>query len=146
MNKHEVAVTVLVIDNDPAFREHIAACLNRLNYRVVLAADGDQGIDCFHSSCPDLVLCDLDLPGRGGLDTLRGILAQAPDAPIILLASEAGKEMVEAMKLGISDYLLKPVDNPEMLGISIANTLKRSRLIAENNTYRRKLELINREL
>src|SRR5690606_34370319 len=146
MSKEEV-VTVLVIDHDLADQERLGSYVVGQNYKVVLAASGEEGIDCFHSFCPDLVLIDLDLPDMDSLTALRAILRQAPEQPIILLAGRGkAHEVTGAMKLGVSDYLIKPLVDLEMLGISIENTLRRARLITENNNYRKRLELINHEL
>lgn len=145
--KAKEAVTVLVIDDDPAVRESIAAFLDKRNYRVILAGSGEEAVDYFHSACPDLVLCDVVMPGLSGLDTVKSILKQSPEQPIVLLAPAGSyKDVIRAMRLGVSDYVIKPIADFEMLELSIANNLKRARLVAENTSYRRKLELINREL
>src|SRR5690554_5019473 len=143
----EEAVTVLVIDDDPDVREAIASYLDGHGYRVVVAGSGEEGIDCFHSSCPDIILCDIDMPGMNGIEALKNILEHSPEQPVILLAPKGSYPfLIEAMRLGVSDYVIKPIADFEMLELSISNNLRRARLVAENNSYRRKLELINREL
>lgn len=146
MNKGENAL-VLVIDDDPVDRENIASYLSENGYRIVKAATCEEGVDAFHSSCPNLVICDINMPDQRGFDTLKMILDQSPTQAIIVL-SEMGntEDVIRAMRLGVSDYLIKPLDDMEMLTISIENSLKRRRLIEENNRYRKNLELINQEL
>jgi len=139
---------VLVIDDDEVVRDGIASYLNSEGYRVVLAANSEQGIDCFHSSCPSLVICDINLPeAEDGFSTLNKIYQETPTQPIIVL-SEAGRteDVIHAMRIGVNDYLIKPLDDLEILGISIDNTLKRARLVEQNNRYRKNLEEINKEL
>ena len=139
---------VLVIDDDEVVRDGIASYLNSEGYRVVLAANSEQGIDCFHSSCPSLVICDINLPeAEDGFSTLNKIYQETPTQPIIVL-SEAGRteDVTHAMRIGVNDYLIKPLDDLEILGISIDNTLKRARLVEQNNRYRKNLEEINKEL
>ena len=133
---------VLVIDDDEVVRDGIASYLNSEGYRVVLAANSEQGIDCFHSSCPSLVICDINLPeAEDGFSTLNKIYQETPTQPIIVL-SEAGRteDVIHAMRIGVNDYLIKPLDDLEILGISIDNTLKRARLVEQNNRYRKNLE------
>ncbi|MEX2366559.1 MAG: SpoIIE family protein phosphatase [Pseudohongiellaceae bacterium] len=140
-------MTVLIIDADTGIRESTASYLVDKNYRVVMAAGGQEGIDCFHSSCPDLILLAIDLPNDDSFQTLQSLQYLAPEQPLILLAPvEQTQELIRCMRLGVSEYLLKPIPDPEMLHLSISNSLKRANLVAQNNSYRKKLELINREL
>jgi len=143
-------IVILVIDDDAVVRESIASYLSNLpnhKYRVVLAGSGDEGIDAFHSSCPNLVLCDINMPDHKGFATLDTIFSQNPSQPIIILSDVGNTEdVIRAMRLGVSDYLFKPLEDMEMLGISIENALNRARLIEENTRYRKNLEEINREL
>lgn len=145
--KNGEKVVVLVIDDDPVVREAIASYLSGIGFSIVLAQDCEQGIEAFHSSSPKLVICDINLPNQQGFLALETIYYQSPSQPIIIL-SDAGKsdDVVKAMRMGVSDYLVKPLDNLEMLRISVENSLNRARLIEENNLYRKNLEEINREL
>lgn len=138
---------VLVIDDDKVVREKIAGHLSHGGYRTVLAASSDEGIDAYHSSCPSLVICDINMPDKKGFDTLKTIFEQSPSQPIIILSDVGNTEdVIRAMRLGVSDYLIKPLGDMEMLSISIENSLNRARLIEENTRYRKNLEEINEEL
>ncbi|MDC1529200.1 fused response regulator/phosphatase [Gammaproteobacteria bacterium] len=138
---------VLVIDNDSVVRESIASYLSNNNYRVVQAASSEAGINAFHSSSPALVIYDINIPDNSGFDAISTIFAQSPIQPIIILSDQENTDdIIRAMRLGVSDYLLKPLNDMEMLMISIENSLNRSRLIAQNNLYRKNLEEINQEL
>lgn len=139
---------VLVIDDDKVVRESIASYLSNEGYHVVLAATSEEGIDHFHSSCPSIVICDINLSeAEDGFNILNIIFEETPNQPIIVL-SEAGKteDVIQAIRIGVSDYLIKPLDDMEILGISIDNSLKRVRLVEQNNRYRKNLEEINKEL
>ncbi len=139
---------VLVIDDDEVVRGSIASYLSNEGYRVVLAATTEEGIDHFYSSCPSIVICDINLSeAEDGFNILNIIFEENPNQPIIVL-SEAGKteDVIQAMRIGVSDYLIKPLDDMEILGISIDNSLKRVRLVEQNNRYRKNLEEINKEL
>ena len=145
--KNGVNIVVLVIDDDKLVRDSIASYLSAEGYRVVCAGNSDEGIDAYHSSCPNLVICDINMPGNKGFETVSTIFSQTPTQPIIIL-SDVGNtdDVIRAMRLGVSDYLIKPLEDLEMLSISIDNSLNRARLIEENNRYRKNLEEINREL
>jgi len=138
---------VLVVDSDKVVRQDIAAYLSDNEYRVVQADDCDEAIASFHSSCPAIVIFDINLPGGKALETLEHIFALSPTQPVLIL-SEPGhtEEVIQAMRLGVSKYLVKPIEDMELLLISIENSLQGYRLIEQNIVYRKNLEEINREL
>jgi DNA-binding NtrC family response regulator len=130
---------VLVIDDDAVVRQRIAARLSENGFRVVLASSSDEGINAYHSACPHLVICDINMADKKGFDTLDLLFTQNPVQPIIILSDVGNTEdVIRAMRLGVSDYLFKPLEDMEMLAISIENTLNRARLIEENARYRKK--------
>ncbi len=140
-------IVILVIDDDAVVRESIAAYLSNEGYRAVLAANSEEGIDAYHSCCPNIVICDINMPDKKGFETLTTIFTQNPTQASIILSDVGNTEdVIRAMRLGVSDYLFKPLDDMEMLSISIENARNRSRLIEENTRYRKNLEEINREL
>ncbi len=146
MEKGET-IKVLLIDDQSAVRASIASFLAQLDYRIVIATSDIEGIEFFHSACPDLVICNMSLSGIGGLKTLAAIFKEAPSQPIIIMADrDATDTVIEAMKMGASDYLIKPVDDMAMLELSVKSSLKRARMIEENRAYQKKLESINDEL
>ena len=139
--------TVLVIDDDLVVRDNIASFLSELSYRVVVASDTTEGLSSFHSASPDLIICDMNLSGDCALDLLKTIFSESASQPVIVLANkEVLDDVVEAMKLGASDYLIKPVTELVLLQLSINSSLKRAHIIKENEAYRKKLESINHEL
>ncbi len=145
--KNGANIVILVIDDDAVVRESIAAYLSNEGYRAVLAANSEEGIDAYHSCCPNIVICDINMPDKKGFETLTTIFTQNPTQASIILSDVGNTEdVIRAMRLGVSDYLFKPLDDMEMLSISIENARNRSRLIEENTRYRKNLEEINREL
>ncbi|MDG2091345.1 MAG: SpoIIE family protein phosphatase [Gammaproteobacteria bacterium] len=139
--------TVLVIDDDLVVRDSIAAFLSELSYRVVVASDTIEGMNAFHSSSPDLIICDLNLAGGSVLDFLKTIFSESSSQPVIVLSDkEALDDVIEAMKLGASDYLIKPVTELILLQLSINSSLKKAQILKENEAYHKKLETINQEL
>ncbi|WP_444998180.1 response regulator [Aliikangiella sp. IMCC44359] len=138
---------ILVIDDEPLVRESVAIYLEDSGYQVIEAIDGQQGLEHFCEFSPDVVLCDLRMPGMDGLEVLRKINDMSPDTPIIIV-SGAGQihDVVEALRLGALDYLVKPITDMAVLENAIVNALRRHQLEVENKAYKKELELANNEL
>lgn len=143
----EVVGRVLVIDDETIVRDSIVAYLEDSGFDVLEAENGSAGIACFVECRPDIVLCDLRMPVMDGLAVLGRINELAPDTPFIVV-SGAGvmADVVEALRLGASDYLIKPILDLEVLEHSIHRNLKSAKLFRENQAYREELEEKNREL
>src|SRR5436305_10707279 len=108
---------VLVIDDDEAAREILVELLGRVGYHAFAAADGRSGLDHLNSAAvpPQAVLLDLRMPGIDGFEVLRRYRAQGGIAPVIALSAMDDKEsVVKAMRLGASDYLVKPIEPDEL--------------------------------
>lgn len=140
------AATILVIEDDQLVRATIATALTRLNFRVVPANGPEEGVERFHSASPDLVIVDIHLPQADSFQALQQLMELAPDLPIVVLADRASSDdLMRALRLGVSDYLILPLDDA-MLEHSVNNSLRRARLLEENSRIRKKLELINAEM
>jgi phosphoserine phosphatase RsbU/P len=140
-------ITILVIEDDAAVRTAIAGALTSRGHRVVLANGPEEAIERFHSASPDLVIIDIHLPRADSFDTLQQLLELAPDLPIIVLAARGNTDdLMRALRLGVSDYLILPLADDLMLEHSVNSSLRRARLLEENSRIRRKLELINAEM
>ncbi|WP_283787310.1 response regulator [Bermanella sp. WJH001] len=142
-----VSGRVLVIDDEAIVRESIVAYLEDSGFDVIEAENGYEGVACFNSQQPDIVLCDLRMPNMDGLTVLKQINKTHPNTPFIVV-SGAGvmADVVQALRLGASDYLIKPILDMEVLEHSIVRNLKQRRLIEQNSAYRAQLESNNREL
>ncbi|MGA2246081.1 MAG: PAS domain S-box protein [Verrucomicrobiota bacterium] len=109
---------ILVIDDDESFRLAAMATLRRQGYEVLGATDGNEGLTISAAQLPGLVLCDVDMPGRNGLEVLKDLRAQpgTSDIPVILMT---GKPQAASARLsmdqGADDYLPKPFTMPELL-------------------------------
>lgn len=107
--------TILVIDDERPIRRLLRATLEVQGYRVVEAADAATALAMWKAESPDLLILDLGLPDRDGLDVLREIRAQSP-VPILILSSrdfEAAK--VQALDEGADDYVAKPFGTDELM-------------------------------
>lgn len=143
----DVSRQLLIIDDDTPVRQSIVAYLEDSGFGVLEAADGPSGLAVFREQRPELVITDLRMPGLDGLQVLKAIHEQAPDVPVIVV-SGAGVmgDVVSALRLGASDYLIKPIVDMEMLVHSVHKSLERRDLLVQNQRYRDKLEYANRGL
>lgn len=110
---------VLVIDDDSLVRDTIVRILERKGYAVLVAADGVRGLRMFHSEQPDLVITDIIMPEKEGLETIREIRGERPGAKIIAISGGARIGNMDflkmAGKLGACDILPKPFDPAELM-------------------------------
>jgi DNA-binding response OmpR family regulator len=120
--------TVLIIDDEAALRQTLSRVLERAGCRVSSAADGRQAFDLLADVEFDLVYLDIHLPHMDGMEILRRIRQQHQRLPVVLLTGHGTiQSAVEALRLGATDYLLKPLD-PEVL-VSRTRTILRERAI-----------------
>ena len=122
---------ILVIDDEPLQRWAINRQLTNWSYEVIEAADGQSGLDAFTTHLPDLVLLDLQLPDRSGVEVLRQIRAIDPHAVVIMVTAHGGvPDAVAAFKLGLFDFLPKPLDF-DALGVTLRYGLEARHLRTE---------------
>ena len=106
---------VLVIDDDPGIREYLQVLASRQGYQVFAAGDGERALAELEETQPDLVTLDAILPGLDGLETLRRLKQRMPEVPVIMLSGHGqSRTIVEAMRLGASDFLRKPFEVEEL--------------------------------
>lgn len=116
---------ILVIDDEAALRQTLARILQRAGHDVTTAESGEMGLSLLANASFDLVYMDLRMPGMAGLDTLKAIHASQPNLPVILFTAQPDMQSaVEALRLGATDYLLKPLQ-PEILIERTEKTLAR---------------------
>jgi DNA-binding NtrC family response regulator len=131
---------ILVVDDEQAQRTVLAGFLQKRGFEVLQAASVERGLAEVAARTVDLVLTDLRMPGRGGLDLLEGVRQINPEVPVIVMtAFGTVATAVDAMKRGAADYLTKPIDLDE-LEVLIGRTLERRALVAENRELRQQLE------
>lgn len=106
-------VTILVVDDEPAIRRLFHVGLSRAGYAVVEAGTAREALNAMDIDKPEVVLLDLGLPDRDGLELIPLMRAQA--AIIVVSAREATDQKVAALDLGADDYVAKPFDSEEVL-------------------------------
>jgi len=104
---------ILLIDDEPHVRKYIGLIARGLGSPVVLeAGNGEDAIARYAAESPNLVLLDVNLPGMDGVQILAAILAQDPDAVVVMLTSLANRQTIEeCLRLGATSYIRK--DTPK---------------------------------
>lgn len=116
---------ILIVDDDPAIRRLLTRTLDRAGYTVVEAGDARGALNGRDIDKPDLILLDLGLPDRDGLELLPLLVRAPAPAVIVLTAREATDEKVTALDLGADDYVTKPFDTAELLA-RVRSALRRA--------------------
>ncbi|NGZ06193.1 MAG: fused response regulator/phosphatase [Magnetococcales bacterium] len=108
--------TILVVDDDPLARLHLERFLKREGHAVLMACNGQEGVEKFHSHAPDLVLMDVMMPQMNGYEATRRLRAESADAdvhvPVIFLTGVEDQEsLAECLRCGGDDFLSKPFNH-----------------------------------
>ncbi|NWF86073.1 MAG: sigma-54-dependent Fis family transcriptional regulator [Bryobacteraceae bacterium] len=131
---------ILVIDDEADIRESLETLLDLEGYSVQSAENAAEGLKRFESGIYDLVLLDLMMPDRSGLEVLDQIRTRDKHTPVFLITAFGSVEVaVEALKSGANDYFSKPWDNEKLI-IEIDRQISSSRLEHENRELRRALK------
>ena len=120
-----MAISVLIVEDDPNIRELLQLYLEKDGYAVTLAADGGQGLEKFRSIKPDLVLLDVMMPVMDGWAVCKAIRAEGNTPVIMLTAKGETDDKVMGLKAGADDYVTKPFEMKELLA-RIEAVLRRS--------------------
>src|SRR5207244_1829223 len=124
--KHMALNRIVVIEDEPAIRRGVVDALRATGYAVAEAGDGIRGQEEAVRLGVDLVLLDLLLPHRDGLDVLTEIRKVRPTLPVIILTARGTEEdRVRGLKMGADDYVVKPFSARELLA-RVEAVLRRS--------------------
>lgn len=107
--------SILVIDDDLLFSKVLAKFLERCGYRVRVASNGDEGISRYREEVADLVITDLRMPDKDGLETIAELHKDNPDLKLIVISGGGQGELPKARKLGARHTFLKPFDTEQLL-------------------------------
>ena len=117
---------ILVVDDDPNISRLEQLYLEKENYEVKVAADGNEAIVSFRKMPPDLVLLDVMLPGTDGYEVLKTIRKSGSIPVIMVTAKGETFDKVLCLELGADDYIVKPFDGKELVA-RVKAVLRRSR-------------------
>lgn len=126
--------SILIVDDDPTQRRILQAVIEKSGFSTLQAADGDSALDMVLATGEnkiDLILLDLVMPGRSGMETLKEVNAKRPELPVIVLTGTGSIDaVVAAMQAGARDFLVKPA-SPERIIVSLRNAFEIKTLARE---------------
>ncbi|GLQ22807.1 sigma-54-dependent Fis family transcriptional regulator [Algimonas ampicilliniresistens] len=135
--------TVLIVDDDPTQRRLLQAVVEKSGFSVLQAGDGDTAVRMAtgpDATSVDVMLLDLIMPGRDGMDVLTELAKTRPELPVIVLTAKGSIEaVVSAMKGGARDFVVKPAA-PERIVVSIRNALEMKTLSREVTRLKKQSE------
>jgi DNA-binding NtrC family response regulator len=132
-------INVLVVEDKESFRQYLKEVLKKNNYNIFDTESGKEGLDIFTNNNIDIVLLDLRLPGKDGIALAKEIKKIDNTVPIIIITAYGTVDnAVTAMKLGVYDFIEKPID-PDRLLLLVNRASREQQLIRENIILREEL-------
>lgn len=133
--------TLLIIDDEISILESLTSFFEDEGYTVLSAEDGDTGLKLFFEESVDLVLTDLRMPKKDGLEVMKTVHQHNPETPMIVVSGAGEKEdIIRALRMGAKDYITKPIGDLDVISHTVNQVLETKRLSDENKSYRKKLE------
>lgn len=156
-------ITILYVEDNELALEEISYFLKRYVKSLIIAKNGEEGLEMFKKHNPDIVITDIQMPKMNGLIMSKEILKIKPNIPIVITTAYSDANyLIEAIELGIDKYLLKPINLQEVLAIihkSLGIALEQKRyyeeyiqfIIDSNSTFTfiinaNKIEFVNKNL
>jgi diguanylate cyclase (GGDEF)-like protein len=138
--------TILIIEDEPQIRENIQIILDLEGFSTMTAEDGLQGLQMVETHHPDMIICDVMMPGLDGYGLIKE-LRQKPDTaeiPFIFLTAKAEhRDMRQGMAMGADDYLTKPFQVDELLE-AVSTRLKKRQIVTQR--YRNQIEKMETQI
>ena len=132
--------TILIVDDEEVIRKLLERKLSSLGHHCHQAGRADQALEQLRQHAIDLVLLDITMPGKSGVQVLREIRASYPDTAVIMATAISDASIaIQCMKQGAYDYVTKPFSLDEV-ALSVDRALEKTRLELENREYRQHLE------
>ena len=132
-------IKILVIDDDDSGREALTRLLLSVGYDVTSAATGESALNLIDREHYQVIVSDLFLPDKSGIDILQNVQKVSPATEVIVVTGYASAQTaVKAMKEGAFDYITKPIDFDE-LKMVVSKALEKQQLLSENRYLRRQL-------
>ena len=133
-------MTILILDDEPVIRDVLRTVLGKAGFASVEADSAAAGLDRLSRESIDLLLLDLMLPDRPGLEVLSEVRQRWPELPVVVITAYSSVESaIAAMRLGAYHYLPKPFRNDEVVHVA-RQALEKRRLLAENRELKARLD------
>ncbi len=137
---------ILIVEDEPDISLIMTAAMRDNGYRALVARDGAEGLDLALRERPDLILLDLRLPEMNGIQVLHSLREHEANVPVVVVTAWRSQELViEALRLGVKDYLNKPFALADLLGV-VERALTEDRLRRERDELTEQLLISNQEL
>ncbi len=125
---------VLIVDDEQSVRYSFKKLLGTSNYELIEASNAETALATFNRERPNLVILDIEMPGKDGIQVLKELKEISPSTPVIIItAYGSGDRVIKAMKYGAYEYVEKPFDIPRLISI-IDEALKATQISSENTT------------
>ncbi|MGF1723451.1 response regulator [Photobacterium nomapromontoriensis] len=127
---------ILIVEDDPVFRTMLSGFLHSQGCRVREAGDGLAGLRALRDCLPDVLLCDLSMPVMTGMEFVEEVALQYPMVPIIVISGTGNMaDVATALRLGVKDFLIKPLENIMVLKSALLSVLKTQDSITGHNDF-----------
>lgn len=125
---------ILIVDDEQSVRYSFKKLFNTSSFRIAEASNAEEAINAFNLNKPDLVILDIEMPGKDGIQVLKEMKEISPETPVIIItAYGTGDRVIKAMKYGAFEYIEKPFDIPRLKTV-IDDALYSSKLVPTNAT------------
>ena len=126
--------TILIVDDDKSIRYSLKRMMEE-HYSILTAQNGEEALNQVRENPPDLVIMDIKMPGRNGIEVLKEIKSIDPKSLVIIMTAYGTTETaIEAMKYGAFDYILKPFPIPRMRAL-VEKAISLRKLMKEEVSY-----------
>ena len=140
MSKNKQSDRILVVDDEPLVSEVIIKCLETEHYNCHAADSTDKALRLLEQNNYSLVVSDINMPGKSGIELLSIVKKRFPDVAVIMVtAVDDRKTAIKSLHLGAYGYVIKPFDLNEIV-ISVVNALERRRLTIQSKEHETQLE------
>lgn len=107
---------ILLLDDEDVVRDELGGLLEEEGYAVITGKDGEEGMRLFREHQPDMIITDVRMPHRDGLDVTRAVRREKPGIPIVVITGHGSESMaIQALRLGVVDFIKKPVKFEELV-------------------------------
>ncbi|MEF1256910.1 GGDEF domain-containing response regulator [Vibrio sp. M260112] len=132
---------ILLVDDEPEIREILADLLEDEGYSVVQAENGEIGLTIFMSQDIDLVITDVRMPNKSGIELLKDIKQSGKDVDVIILTGQSDElTAIDCLRAGAYDYLLKPIEELDIMVSSVRRSIEKRWLTKQNQELMKRLE------
>lgn len=132
---------ILLIDDEAEIRDLLTELLEDEGYKVYQAKDGVDGVEVFLNEAPDLVITDVKMPNKNGIEVLREVRSSKSKVDVIILTGQSDEATaIDCLRAGAYDYLLKPIEDLEILLVAVSRALQKRNLEKQNKLLIKQLE------